>query len=95
MISRFVCVSFGAAVITGCASAVSPSLGPANATLNLVSPVAHASVVARRPNWYRQAPRLLRSGVYIAQYYASDILAYDSATRKDRPRSVPFRRRTS
>ncbi len=38
-----------------------------------------------RPPWYRQAPAALRKGVYIAEYFTSEILGYAWATRKNIP----------
>ena len=41
------------------------------------------SSVGSRPPWYRQAPALLKNGVYVAAYFANEILAYDYFTQKD------------
>lgn len=39
----------------------------------------------QRPSWYRAAPNLLKKGVYVAEYFTNDILAYDWQTQKDLP----------
>ena len=38
-----------------------------------------------RPAWYRPAPDALKKGVYVAEYFTNDILAYDWQTQKNLP----------
>ncbi|HVR47296.1 MAG TPA: hypothetical protein VMT95_11775 [Candidatus Binatia bacterium] len=37
------------------------------------------------PAWYREAPAIIKKGVYVAEYYTNDILGYDWNTRANLP----------
>lgn len=50
--------------------------GAANIALPTRAPLA-------RPAWYRAAPKALRKGVYVAEYYTNAILGYDWTTMQE------------
>lgn len=60
------CRAFAAAAIfvAGCSSGIPGGIQP----------------TAVHPAWFRQAPDTIRKGVYVAEYYTNDILAYAGVT---------------
>ncbi|MGC1760291.1 MAG: hypothetical protein WA742_13125, partial [Candidatus Cybelea sp.] len=64
----------GAALFAGCAGGLPAGTG--ESVGGAVRPVSPASVPVRTrlPAWYREAPAGMKKGLYIGEFYTSDIL---------------------